>query len=215
MNANSNEIIKDALAVRDDGAQPRFEAHEYEQVLLILARGDEGLAEDGIAHALARIAAGTNDEANALIFAADRKRDAEAAASVGKSAGAPPSAVADDAQQVRKSGSSPRYTRDDYHAEMSALSKKLARPGESPCGAYSRLVGEGVFDDLYAAAELAEERERAEAVSKAAPEDRFYPLLVRLAHLHKRSGESIEQAASRLLHEDETVKAAYAAVNGG
>jgi hypothetical protein len=122
--------------------------------------------------------------------------------------------ISEDAQRVAKSGSSPRYTRDDYHEEMARIAKAESRSGETPAVAYARLVNEGRFDDLYAAGERADVIEIEAAMAKAAPEDRFYPILMDLAHLRKRSGETIEQAATRLLCEDDVVKAAYAATQG-
>ncbi|HKX46979.1 MAG TPA: hypothetical protein VJP77_09780 [Planctomycetota bacterium] len=124
------------------------------------------------------------------------------------------SSIALDAERVRKSGSSPSYTKDDYHNEMVALSKQLARSGETPAVSFARLVNEGAFDDLYAAGEAAEMIEVEAAMAKAAPEDKFYPMLLDLAQMRKRAGETIEQAASRLLCEDDVVKAAYAATQG-
>ena len=211
MNDNPEDVICDALAVRDDGQEPKYAANDYEQAILHEARL-ENSATETFAQVLARVASNGNDHVDALVFASQRVRDREAA--MGKSAPAAPSPVALDAERVRKSGSSPRYTRDDYHGAMQEIAKAEARPGEGVAGAFARLVSEGRFDDLYAAAELAEEHERAEAMSKAAPEDRFYPMLMDLALMRKRQGETIEQAASRLLHEDATVRDAYAAVNG-
>lgn len=124
------------------------------------------------------------------------------------------SSIALDAERVRKSGSSPSYTKDDYHNEMVALSRQLARSGETPAVSFARLVNEGAFDDLYAAGEAAEMIEVEAAMAKAAPEDKFYPMLLDLAQMRKRAGETIEQAASRLLCEDDVVKAAYAATQG-
>ncbi len=212
---NHDEVVRDARAVRDDGAQPRYEVYEYECALLTLAREEQRLSEDGIAEALTRIAAGTNDDANARIFASGRKRDAEAAATVGKSAPSPTAADAD-AEWVSKSGAAPCYTRDRYEDEMLAMSKQLARPGEDTVSAFARLAGEGHFDDLYAAGERADaaEAEAEAAMAKAAPDDRFYPLLMDLASMRKRAGETIEAACARLLEEDPTVRDAYAAAQG-
>lgn len=212
MNANSNDIIKDALAVRDDGASPRFEAHEYEQVLLILARGDEGLAEDGIAHALARIAAGTNDDANALIFASGRKRDAEAAATVGKSA--PLDAILSEADRVLSKGAPPTVTRAAAEQAMLDLAKAEARDGEGVCNAYARLCEEDArMQKLYALGQAAEavEDERAEQLSKRATRnERVWELMVKGARHNRLSGESVEAALERLMKTDKTYADAYA-----
>lgn len=51
-------------------------------------------------------------------------------------------------------------------------------------------------------------------MAKAAPDDRFYPLLMDLASMRKRAGETIEAACARLLEEDSTVRDAYAATQG-
>lgn len=198
MKTTPEELIKEALAVRDDGKEPKHKANEYESALLHVARSVI-----------------TSDEANALIFAADRARARDElghAAPVEKVMKS--SSIALDAEQVRKSGSSPRYTRDDYHNEMVALSKKLLRPGETPAVAFGRLVNEGAFDDLYAAGERAEATEVEAAMSKAAPEDKFYPLLLDLASMRRAPGETLEKCMDRLLTTDRTVMDAYAASQG-
>lgn len=210
---SQESIIREALTVHTEGQEPPAgrTAEEYEAAILAVAPLDQYPSEN-IAEAVARVARNGDPEVTALIFAASRLRDREAA-SLGKSATAP-SPIAEDAERVRKSGSSPRYTRDDYHSAMQEIAKAEARPGEGVAGAFARLVGEGRFDDLYQAAELAEFAEVEAAIEKSAPEDRFYPMLMDMALMRKRQGETIEQAAARLLHEDATVRDAYAAVNG-
>jgi len=206
-NLNPEDIIKEAITVRDDGQEPKHSHECYDQALLYVARKEQSPSED-FPTALARVVR-LDMDCDALIFAADRAR---AAAAFVKSA--PPSPVALDAEQVRKSGSTPCYTRDDYHNEMVALSKALARPGETPAVAFGRLVSEGAFDDLYAAGEAADIAE-VEAVSKSAPpDDRFFPILRDLAQLRKRDGETLEKCMDRLLTTDRTVMDAYAASQG-
>lgn len=211
-NATPEEVLAQAITVRDDGQEPLFEVHQYECALLDVARAEQSPTED-FPTALAR-SVKTSDAADALIFAADRAR---ARSDFGKSAPVEKvmksSSIALDAELVRK-GSTPRYTRDDYHNEMVALSKNLARSGETPAVAFSRLCGEGVFDDLYAAGERADIAE-IETATKAAPkDDRFYPLLLDMAQMRKRAGETIEAACARLLTEDPVVRDAYAASQG-
>ena len=206
-NMNTEDIVKEAVGVHVDGQEPRYKADEYEAALLAIARTEQKPSEN-VADAMARVARNGNPDVTALLFAADRVR-ARDAASVGKR-----SPVAEDAERVRKSGSSPRYSKDDYHGAMQEIAKAQARPGEDVARAFARLVGDGVFDDLYQAAELAEVAEVEAAMAKAAPEDRFYPMLMDMALMRKRHGETIEQAAARLLHEDATVRDAYAAMNG-
>lgn len=192
MKTTPEDIIKEALTVRDDGKEPKYKADEYESALLHVARSVI-----------------TSDEANALIVAADRARARD---ELGKAA--PSSAIGLDAERVAKSGSTPRYTRDDYHNEMVEISKREARSGESPAVAFSRLVNEGRFDDLYSAGERADIVE-IEAATKSAPQDdRFYPLLLDMAQMRKRAGETIEAACARLLNEDPVVRDAYAASQG-
>ncbi|MCK6445977.1 MAG: hypothetical protein L6Q99_06250 [Planctomycetes bacterium] len=192
MKTTPEELIKEALTVRDDGIEPKYKADEYESALLHVARSVI-----------------TSDEANALIVAADRARARD---ELGKAA--PSSAIGLDAERVAKSGSAPRYTRDDYHGEMLEISKREARSGETPAAAFTRLIDEGRFDDLYAAGERAEVVEVEAAMTKAAPEDRFYPMLLDLAQMRKRAGETIEAACARLLNEDPVVRDAYAATQG-
>lgn len=67
--------------------------------------------------------------------------------------------------------------------------------------------------DLGHAADVAEERE---ALAKGTSGDpRFDRLLIDHARLRKRAPESVEQAARRLLTEDEGIRAFYGIVYGG
>lgn len=208
---NTEEIIQEAIGVHVDGQEPRHTAEEYDAALLGVARLDQKASEN-LAQALARVASDGDPEVTALLFASDRVR-ARDAATVGKRAA--PSPIAEDAERVRKSGSSPRYTRDDYHDEMLSISKKLARPGEGVAAAFSRLAGDGMFDALYAAGEEADIAEERAALSKGVSRDeRFDRLLLDMAKLRRAPGETLEKCASRLLHEDATIRDAYAAVHG-
>jgi len=209
---NELDIIKEALSIRDEGQEARSSAADFDAALLFVARREQGAAES-FPEALARVVS-TSDDADALIFAADRRRAAEA--SLGKAAVAAPSPVALDAEMVRKSGSSPRHTRDEYHDEMLSISKKLARPGEGVAASFARLAGDGVFDDLYAAGERAEEREIQAVIEKVAegPDDRFHRALLNLAKYERRPSETIEGCYSRLLHENPTAREGYAATQG-
>ena len=209
MNANPQDIIKDALACRDDGQEPNYTADEYEQTMLAVARLEQSVSEN-IAQALSRVAQNANDDVDALQFTADRAR---ARAALGKSAPSPSSAIATEAERVIK-GAAPSFTRAQYEDEMMRLSKAAARPGESPAVAFARLAGEGRFDALYTAAARADEHEHAEAMSKAAPDDRFHRLLVSMAQLSKRTDETLDAACSRLLAEDPIVRDAYASTQG-
>jgi len=206
---NPSEIIRDAIACRDDGQEPNYTADEYEQTMLAVARLEQSAAEN-VAQSLARVAQNGNDQVDALLFTADRAR---ARASVGKSAPSPSSAIGLDAERVSK-GAAPGFTRAQYEDEMMRLSKAAARPGESPAVSFARLAGDGHFDALYAAGELADEHERANAMSKAAPDDRFHRLLVDMAQMRKRSGETLDGACARLLAEDPIVRAAYDSTQG-
>jgi len=212
---DQESIIQEALAVHTEGKEPEHSPEVYEAAILAVARLDQKPSEN-IAQAVARVARDGDPEITALMFAADRVRDREAA-SLGKSAPAPsPSPVAEDAERVTKSGTSPRYTRDDYHAEMMTLAKAEARRGEDAVSAFARLCGEGRFDELYAAGERAEVAEVEAAMAKAAPapDDRFHRALLQLATLKRRPGETIEKCYSRLLVEDPTFQAGYAATQG-
>jgi hypothetical protein len=210
-NMNTEDIVKEAVGVHVDGQEPRYKADEYEAALLAIARVEQKPSEN-VAQAMARVAGNGNPDVTALLFAADRVR-ARDAASVGKRA--EPSPVAEDAEWVRKSGSSPRYTRSDYEDEMLALSKQLARPGEDTVSAFARLAGEGAFDALYTAGEQADIAEERAALSKGVSRDeRFDRLLLDMARMRRTPGETLEKCAARLLHEDATIRDAYAAVHG-
>lgn len=120
----------------------------------------------------------------------------------------------EDAERVSK-GAAPRYTREQYEAVMFAKAESAAREsGEGVANAFSRLCGEGEFDSLYAAGQAADIAEEQAVISKADPEDRFTPLLMRMAKMNRREGETLEACASRLLVEDEVVAAAYASTQG-
>lgn len=123
-------------------------------------------------------------------------------------------AILADAERVSK-GAPPRYTRDQAESAMLDLAKSEARAGETPVVAFARLCeGDARMDALYGLAQAADIAE-VEAATKAAPQDdRFYPMLLDMAQMRKRAGETIEQAVSRLMSEDDVVKAAYAASQG-
>lgn len=119
-----------------------------------------------------------------------------------------------DAERVAK-GAEPHYTREQYESVMFAKAESAAREsGEGVANAFSRLCGEGEFDSLYAAGQAADIAEEQAVISKADPEDRFTPLLMRMAKMNRREGETLEACASRLLVEDEVVAAAYASTQG-
>lgn len=119
-----------------------------------------------------------------------------------------------DAERVSK-GAPPRYTRDQAETAMLDLAKREARAGETTAAAFARLcAGDARMDALYALGQAADIAE-IETATKAAPQDdRFYPLLLDLAQMRKRAGETIEAACSRLLAEDPVVRDAYAASQG-
>ena len=120
-----------------------------------------------------------------------------------------------DAERVSK-GASPTVTRDEAESAMLSLAKREAREGEGTAAAFARLCeSDPRMDALYVLGQAAEASEVEAVVAKADPSDRFYPLLVDLAKMHRRDGETIEAAASRLLQTDPVVRDAYAAVHGG
>lgn len=120
-----------------------------------------------------------------------------------------------DAERVSKSGVPPRFTRDQAESAMLALAKTEAREGEGTCNAYARLCqSDARMQKLYSLGQAADVAEARDALSKAAPEDRFYPLLMDLARMRKRNGETIEAACTRLLTEDPVVRDVYAATQG-
>lgn len=217
-NATPDEILADAINVRDNGQCPKFEHHIYDQALITVARFEQSPTED-FPTALAR-SVKTSDDADALIFAADRAR---AAASFGKSApvqkviksaASSLDAILADAARVEK-GAPPRFTREEAEAAMLDLAKTEARAGEGVCDAYARLCkSDARMDALYGLAEAADIAE-VQAATKAAPQDdRFYPMLLDMAQMRKRAGESLEACVSRLLTTDRTVMDAYAASQG-
>ena len=119
-----------------------------------------------------------------------------------------------DAERVAK-GAAPRYTREQYETEMLSKAESAAREtGEGIANAFARLCGAGEFDSLYAAGQAADIAEEHAVISKADPSDRFTPLLLDLAKMRRRAGETLEGCVSRLLAEDEVVMAAYAATQG-
>lgn len=119
-----------------------------------------------------------------------------------------------DAEHVSK-GAPPRYTRDQAETAMLDLAKREARAGETPAAAFARLcAGDARMDALYALGQAADIAEIESATKSAPKDDRFYPLLLDMAQMRKRAGETIEQAVSRLMSEDDVVKAAYAASQG-
>ena len=183
-NATPQEVLAQALTVRDDGQEPKYEAHEYECVLLDVARAEQESYED-FPTALAR-SVKTSDHADALVFAADRARARE---SFGKSA--PVAKWAADAE-----------------AEMLDLAARDARPGESVAMSYARLCStDERMAKLYAETQIEDQPQRY-------GDDRFDRLLTEMASARKRDGETLEKAVARLLDTDPTVAAAFAAANG-
>ncbi|MBI1382577.1 MAG: hypothetical protein GC161_15985 [Planctomycetaceae bacterium] len=212
---NTQDIVKEAVGVHVDGQEPRYKADEYEAALLAIARMEQKPSEN-VVDAMARVASNGNPDVTALLFAADRVR-ARDAASVGKSNTMNDnlSAILSEADRVSK-GAPPTVTRDAAEAAMLDLAKREARPGESVAVSFARLCESDArmqkLYDLGHAADVAEERV---ALAKGASGDeRFDRLLVDMARLRKRAGETVEQCASRLLHEDATIRDAYAAVHG-
>lgn len=205
---NHEDIVKEAVGVHVDGQEPLHTADEYEAALLAIARMEQKPSEN-VAEAMARVARNGNPEVTALLFSADRVR-ARDAATVGKAAA--PSPVAEDAERVAK-GAPPTFDKSAYEDEMLSLSKKLARPGEGVCNAFARLAGEGAFDALYQAADVAGERAEM-AKAAAGPDDRFFRALENLAKVSRRPDETLEACVSRLLHENPTAREGYAAAHG-
>ncbi|MEZ6016525.1 MAG: hypothetical protein R3F49_15515 [Planctomycetota bacterium] len=211
-NMNTEDIVKEAVGVHVDGQEPRYKADEYEAALLAIARTEQKPSEN-VADAMARVAGNGNPDVTALLFAADRVR-ARDAASVGKCDDSL-SNILSEAERVSK-GAPPTVTRDAAEAAMLDLAKREARPGESVAVSFARLCETdsrmAKLYDLGHAADVAEERV---ALAKGASGDeRFDRLLFDIARLRKRAGETVEQCASRLLHEDATIRDAYAAVHG-
>ena len=123
-------------------------------------------------------------------------------------------AILADAERVSK-GAPPRYTRDQAESAMLDLAQREARAGETTVAAFSRLCGtDARMDALYALGQAADIAE-VETATKAAPQDdRFYPLLLDMARMRKREGETLEKCMDRLLTTDRTVMDAYAASQG-
>lgn len=184
---NHSEIFEEANGVHADGQEPLHTAEEYESALLSVARLAQKPTET-IADAMARVTRNGNPDATALIFAATRVRDREAA-TLGK-------AVA---------------TRAAAERAMLDLARAEAQPGEGTAAAFARLCeSDARMQKLYDAGEAAERAEVEQALSKRDPDDRFTPMLMDLAKSKRRSGETIEAAASRLLSTDPVVMDAYA-----
>ncbi len=125
------------------------------------------------------------------------------------------SKILSEAERVQK-GAPPTVTRDAAEAAMLDLAKREARPGESVAVSFARLCEEDArmqkLYDLGHAADVAEEHA---IVSKGVSGDpRFDRMLLDCARMRKRAGETVEQAASRLLHEDATIMAAWASTQG-
>ncbi len=122
--------------------------------------------------------------------------------------------ILSEAERVSK-GASPTVTRDQAESAMLDLAKREARDREGTAAAFTRLCeSDERMQKLYALGQAADVAEEREALSKAAPDDRFYPLLLDLARMRKRTGETIEAACARLLTEDPVVRDAYAAAQG-
>jgi hypothetical protein len=176
---NTQDIIRDAIECRDEGQEPNYTADEYDQALLALARYEQKPTEN-IAQAMARIAQNGSDRTNALLFTADRAR-ARANSTIVKRAS-------------------------DAEAEMLAVAKREARPGETVAMSYGRLCEtDQRMAKLYAETQTTEERDT---------DPRFDSMLIDLATMRKRDGETLEQAVARLLDSDPIVRDAYAAAQG-
>lgn len=100
---------------------------------------------------------------------------------------------------------------------MLDLAKRGARDGEGTAAAFARLCEtDERMQKLYALGQAADVAEEREALSKGVSRDeRFDRLLVSMAKMRRTPGETIEQAAARLLETDPVVRDAYAAVHGG
>jgi len=102
-NATPEEVLAQALTVRDDGQEPKFEPHQYECVLLDVARAEQAPYED-FPTALAR-SVKTSDHADGLVFAAERARARDSfgkSAPVEKVMKSAPSAIGLDAERVAR-----------------------------------------------------------------------------------------------------------------
>jgi len=212
---DQESIIQEALAVHTEGKEPEHSPEVYEAAILAVARLDQHPSEN-IAQAVARVARDGDPEVTALMFAADRVRDREAA-SLGKSAPDDNlSAILAEANRVSK-GAPTTVTREQAESAMLDLAKREARPGESVAVSFARLCEDDTrMQKLYDLGHAADVAESSAALAKGVSGDaRFDRLLMDLARMRKRAGETVEQCASRLLHEDATVRDAYAAVHGG
>ena len=126
------------------------------------------------------------------------------------------SKILSEADRVSK-GAPPTVTREQAEAAMLDLAKREARPGESIALSFARLCEDDArMQKLYDLGQAADVAESSAALSKGVSGDpRFDRLLMDHARLRKRAGESVEQAASRLLHEDEDIRSLYGVVYGG
>jgi len=119
-----------------------------------------------------------------------------------------------EADRVVSKGARPTVTRDQAESAMIDLAKAEARPGESPCVAFSRLCEEDArMQKLYALSEAADmlAGEEAEQLAKRATRnERVWELMVKGAHSNRREGETVEQALDRMLRTDKTYQDAYA-----
>ncbi len=203
-----DQIIKEAVGVHVHGQEPLHTADEYEAALLVIAREEQDPTEN-IAQAMARVARDGNQDVSALIFAADRVRARDAASGVTKMDGG-------NLDDFLADGA-PRFTRDQAEAAMMSLAKREARPGEDTAAAFARLCeSDARMQKLYDLGHACDVEEEREALSKGVTRDeRFDRLLVSIAKMRRTSGETIEQAAARLLAHDPVVRDAYAAVYGG
>lgn len=123
--------------------------------------------------------------------------------------------ILSDAERVAKSGGTPRYTREQAEAAMLDLAKAEAVPGEGTAAAFARLCeSDDRIQKLYDLGQAADIAEEQAVLTKADPSDRFTPLLMDMAKMRRREGETLEACAARLLHEDPVVADAYAASQG-
>lgn len=123
-------------------------------------------------------------------------------------------AILADAERVSKSGSAPRYTRDQAETAMLDLAKREAREGEGVCNAYARLCkSDARMDALYGlalAADMAQDAQAEELAKRATRNEKVWELMVKGANHNRRADESVEQALDRMLRTDKTYQDAYA-----
>ncbi|MBI1382634.1 MAG: hypothetical protein GC161_16275 [Planctomycetaceae bacterium] len=218
------DLIAEALRVRDEGQEARSSAVDFDRALMFVARREQKPAEE-FHEALARVVR-TSDDADALIFAATRRRAAEA--SLGKAHKEQPMKdnvlprerleplvkALTDADRVAKGLSRPSFPHTTYEDAMTDLARYEADGVGSTAKAYARLLEEG--DDrmvaLYKAAEAAREQvpeypnqDRRELAAKAIEDT---------ARLRQRPGESLAGSVARLLEEDPTARDCYAYYTG-